>query len=450
MKKFSILLVMMALLAGSGAAFAAPRNNLMEVRRLSNWNPEYLTVTWSGCICYSKESQKTVDYILSLIDVPTRADNSRFFEPTDRNIYNGSYVVSVDGRDAKNWRTDDFYDAMSSPRRHTLVLGHPYREGTYEVVFDGTYPVWMQAQGFHPLTCKWESISNSTPSERFKIRMDNSKDWSKFKTFDWYISTNDVLADKELLEKIDKNFRNAGMKRDEINPDIVFTLSKDANQSIDFTYVPKTEQQVMTGSTSKAVYGWKGSYLGSVTSNNYQTVTSGGYTQKTTVTKAYLEVTILEASRLGEKYAPVIWQMKYNYTEDTAADVDKLYDVAITWVDHPINDMRKKMKSKSAGWHFYNELTAVNFGIILNGNAEVIGLDKASDLVKKSGIKKGDVITDSDFTYHKPMSSGKKGTYSGKLTVNRNGHTEELNFSGCRPANLLQDIEYHAAYTDFE
>ena len=359
-------------------------------------------------------------------------------------------MVSVDGRDAKNWRADDFYDAMSYPRQHVLVLGHPYREGTYEVVFDGSYPVWMQAQGFHPLTCKWEPISNSTPSERFKIRQDNSKDWSKFKTFDWYISTNDVLADKELLEKIDRNFRNAGMKRDEINPDIVFTLSKDANQSIDYTYVPKTEQQVMTGSTSKAVYGWKGSYLGSVTSNNYQTVTSGGYTQKTTVTKAYLEVTILEASRLGEKYAPVIWQMKYNYTEDTAADVDKLYDVAISWVDHPINDMRKKMKSKSAGWHFYNELTTVNFGIILNGNAEVIGLDKASDLVKKSGIKKGDVITDSDFTYHKPMSSGKKGTYSGKLTVNRNGQTMELDFSGCRPVNLLQDIEYHAAYTDFE
>ena len=112
--------------------------------------------------------------------------------------------------------------------------------------------------------------------------------------------------------------------------------------------------------------------------------------------------------------------------------------------------LRKKMKSKSAGWYFYNELTAVNFGIILNGNAEVIGLDKASDLVKKSGIKKGDVITDSDFTYHKPMSSGKKGTYSGKLTVNRNGQTMELDFSGCRPVNLLQDIEYRAAYTDFE
>ena len=116
----------MALLAGSGAAFAVPRNNLMEVRRLSNWNPEYLTVTWSGSICYSKDSQKTVDYILSLIDAPTRADNSRFFNPTDRNIYIGSYVVSVDGRDARNWRADDFYDAMGSPRRHYLVLGHPY------------------------------------------------------------------------------------------------------------------------------------------------------------------------------------------------------------------------------------------------------------------------------------------------------------------------------------
>ncbi len=449
MKKAILLMAVLALLSGTGVVQAAPRNHLMEVQRIPNWNPEYLSVIWSGSICYSKENQEMVDYILSMLDNPTKGDRSRFFNPATPSILIGSYVISVDGKDAKNWCEEDFYEAMSYPRKHYIVLGHPYMEKSYEVIFDGEYPVWMTAQGFHPLTCKWEYLSNDTPSNRFHIRQDRSVDWSKIKTFDWYISTSDVLADRELLEKIDRNFRDAGMKRDEVNPDIVFTLSKDANQSIDYTYVPKTEQHVMTGSTSKAVYGWKGSYLGSVTSNDYQTVTSGGYTQKTTVTKAYLEVNILDASRLGEKLPPIIWQMKYNYTEDKDADVDKLYETAISWVDHPVNDMRRKMKSTTVGRYFYKSLTPVNFGIVLNGDAEVIGLDSASDLVVKSGIKKGDVITAANFILHKSMSRKGRPSYSGNLTVNRNGQVLQLPFSGCHPSNLMKDIEYRAAYTGF-
>ena len=181
--------------------------------------------------------------------------------------------------------------------------------------------------------------------------------------------------------------------RNQDDPDVVFTIVTDANKSVEYNYVPETVEHVQTGSVSTPVYGWKGKYLGSVTNNKYQTVKSGGYTQKTATTTAYLEVDMLEARRLGEKTLPLIWQLKYNYTENVEADVDKLYSTAVSWVDWPIMDEKEEKISTSCSRYFYGDIPLYDFGIILDADSVVVGLDGASDVVKKSGLKLGDRLT---------------------------------------------------------
>ena len=279
--------------------------------------------------------------------------------------------------------------------------------------------------------------------------MDEEVDWTKFKTYDYVITSNDVLLERDLLEKIASKFARVGLKRDQENPDIVFSIVKDANQSIDYTYVPKTEQQVMTGSDSKAVYGWKGAYLGSITTNNYKTVTSGGYTQKTASTSAYLEVNVLETSRIGEKVIPLIWQMKYHYNANAEVDVEKVYENAIDWVKHPVMDMHATMDSETATRYFYDNMSMINMGVILDARSEVIGLDPKSSLVKSSGLKVGDIIKKIDVTKVRSLDANPKVSLKGTLVVERNGVEQTLQFSNVWRVNSYKPIKYYSAYTPF-
>lgn len=458
MKKLFCLLSL-ALLLFATQLQAAERNHLLTVTRTTWWAPDYLVVIWNGSIgCTSKDTR---DYVRKLLVEPDAADQDDFFRPTQPLITIGSVVKAVDGVDAKRWSVDQFYAVIDRPGTHRLTLWHPLAENEYEVVFNGTMPAWMTAQGFHPLTCVWKNVhrpggpvlagyKSSDAASTTNVRVDNNVDWTKFKTFDYIVQTNDVLAEKELLNKIAENFMKVGMRWVPDNPDIVFSIVKDASQSIDYTYVPKTEQQVMTGSNSKAVYGWKGAYLGSVTTNNYQTVTSGGYTQKTAQTQAYLEVNVLETSRIGEKVAPLIWQMKYNYNYNVQGDVDGILNKAASSVTHPVMLLRETKDSETATRWFYDNISMINVGVILDGATQVIGLDGNSSLVKSSGLRIGDYLKGVNVVRTKSLSnSGPSVYYKGSLTVLRNGQTMTLEFDKVRPVNSYKPMSYYASYTRF-
>lgn len=455
MKKLILLLAVLVLPIGRGiTAEAAEPNHLMDIGTAPGWGNN--VVYWNGSIGFYNDSKPTVEYIRSLLTHPTREDMDDFFRPTSPLICIGSWIIAIDGVVVNDMEKriythhSELYRRLESKGPHTIRLGHPFK-GEYEVVTTGTIPAWMTAQGFHPLTCRWTNRGHgrSTYPSNVKIRMDENVDWKKFKTFDYVITSNDVLLERDLLAKIASKFAKAGMKRDEENPDIVFSIVKDANQSIDYTYVPKTEQQVMTGSESKAIYGWKGSYLGSVTSNQYKTVTSGGYTQKTASTSAYLEVNVLETSRIGEKVIPLIWQMKYHYNANAEVDVEKVYENAIDWVKHPVMDMRATMDSETVTRYFYDNMSMINMGVILDARSEVIGLDPKSSLVKSSGLKVGDIIKKIDVTKVRSLDANPKTSLKGTLVVERNGVDQTLKFSNVWRVNSYKPIKYYSAYTPF-
>ena len=233
-----------------------------------------------------------------------------------------------------------------------------------------------------------------------------------------------------------------GLKRDENDPDVVFTIVKDANQSVEYNYVPETEQQVQTGSTSTPVYGWKGTYLGSVTKNKYTTVKSGGYTHKSASTTAYLEIDLLEAKKLGQKTLPLIYQLKYNYQENTDANVDKLYSNAVTWFDWPSEDFSEEKEASGCTRFFYKDIPLYDFGIILAGDGSVIGLDKNSEVVKQSGLKIGDVLKGLDVTEGQTLDNRHRTYYSGTIKVERGGSNKSLKFSKCARTRFFKSINY--------
>lgn len=430
MKKTIILALTLLLPA---FAFARGGQPVMSVDRIRWWDADYLTVTWGGDLTPSwldKNSRDARKYIVSILDSPTKADEKLFWRPSADPVYVGSRVLEVDGRDARGWYPDRFYEAIESPYRHVIKLEYP-AIGEYEVTLGNDLPAWMTAAGFHPAQAKWKTAAYNTMSDRYKIRMDKDAAWRSFKTYDYYFSSDDVLADKELFETICTKLEKVGLTRDENDPDVVFTIVKDANQSVEYNYVPETEQRVQTGSTSTPVYGWKGAYLGSVTTNKYTTVKSGGYTHKSATTTAYLEIDLLEAKKLGQKTLPLIWQLKYNYQENTETNIDKLYAGAVTWFDWPSEDFSEEKTAPGCTRFFYKDIPLYDFGIILDIDATVIGLDKNSDVVKQSGIKIGDVLKGLDVTQGKTLDNRHRTYYSGSIKVERNGADKQLKFSKC-------------------
>ena len=434
MKNFIFLLIAVF---GMTAPIFSQENKLAWFDFIGWWDNEYLTATWGGTIkAHGQDSQKAVDYIVSLVDNATNADRSYYHHLTDPYILFGSRLLEIDGQDAKGMTEKQAYNILAEKRGHTFRLEDP-TDGVYEASINESLPVWMQAYGFQPLTCNWKTESQELP-DNYVIRIDKEAPWRTFKTYDFLILSDDVLADKELLEKIGRVYGQMGFTRDEMNPDILISVTKDANKSIEYTYVPETSQQVQTGSKSYALYGWKGTYLGNYTVNNYKTVKSGGYTQKTASTSAYLEVSVLQASRLGESVIPMIYQLKYNYNKNTDANVDNLYLNAINWVEHPLYDSYSMhhLTSSTCGKYFWNDEPLINFGIVTDAQNVVIGLDRNSDVVNSSGLQKGDKIVAIKSTFKKGMN-GKtsKSTYYGTITVKRNNMQQELKFSRCRKTN---------------
>ena len=427
-------------------AFARGNEPVMGVSRIRWWDADYLTVTWGGDLTPSwldKNSRDARKYIISILDRPTKADEKLFWRPTVEPVYVGSRVLEVDGRDARGWYPDRFYEAIESPYRHVIKLEHP-TEGVYEVNFGNDFPAWMTAAGFHPAHAKWTSKPYNTMSDRYKIRMDKDADWRSFKTYDYYFSSDDVLADKELFATICQKLEKNGLKRDENDPDVVFTIVKDANQSVEYNYVPETEQRVQTGSTSTPVYGWKGAYLGSITTNKYQTVKSGGYTHKSATTTAYLEIDLLEAKKLGQKTLPLIWQLKYNYTENTETNIDKLYANAVTCFDWPTEDFSEEKTTPGVTRFFYKDIPLYDFGIVLDINGTVIGLDKNSQVVKQSGLKIGDVLKGLKVTQGQTLDNKHRTYYSGSIQVERGGSSKQLKFNKCSRTRLLGIMNFAA------
>jgi len=175
------------------------------------------------------------------------------------------------------------------------------------------------------IDCRWdgktsrgENTNANNPNRLpagIRVQAVDSIKFNKICTYDIMITGNDPLTDQKILE----TFCNSGyfgeLTRDEENPDIIVTVSKNANETFSSTYVPPTTQVVNAGSITRPVYNYITRRTSYVTTQQNQYIQSGGYNQDNLNTNIFLEFTILDAKKINDpkqSTPPIIWQMTYN------------------------------------------------------------------------------------------------------------------------------------------
>lgn len=293
------------------------QNHLIEVKRLPNWGKDYLTIV----------------------------DAKRYYDPIERKVKTYGYdyygivdfgllVYKVNDKSAKGMTENEFYNIIDNKDEIRLVLSTNSNHTFYNTVIKkAPYPELFLRYNITP-----EEISSRTNysydkdvnyiENKIKNRDTDFKKYNLYCTevidpdFDWYfvssydflITGNDPLIDKKILQRaVDYSFLS-GLKRDTEHPDILLTISKNADESIQSTYIPPTSRTVNKGSTTRKRYNWITEKEEYVTEQDNYTIHEGGYTQTTNNTNIFLELAMLDAKKINDKNQvapPIVWQITF-------------------------------------------------------------------------------------------------------------------------------------------
>ena len=226
-----------------------------------------------------------------------------------------------------------------------------------------------------------------TKDTSYEERSDEDFDFFPCVNFDFSITSNDPLLDKEI-------FKNSGLRwlnRNESNPDILFTIARDANESISSTYVPPTSRTVNEGSTTKVRYNYilhKNEYI---TTQNNRTIVEGGYTQETKTIDVFLEISALDVKRLNDKsttHPPVVWQTtvkRHIVNPSTNFSVNDELKAFASWMTFPIVDRfvwAEETVYAPVGITYSGQNPHIINEVIEGSRAEKIGLMPGDKLLK--------------------------------------------------------------------
>ena len=396
----SMLLFLCAGTLRSSAQYQA--EHMIEVKRLSNWAPEYLTVTNTW--------------------------NNMTFAPVTTNLKCMSVIVSVNGQDTRDMEESDFYRIIDSEEEEMLVYQTKVMGQNKE------YKCTLKKR-------KGKLLASTYPSAEImptvSLLSDSDIDFFKFNTFDYRLMGDDQLMDKTIMEVFAEHLKAKGLKRSTTAPDIYLYLTKDVNQKIESVYVPSYTTTTTTGDTGIGISNFLGIRGVSVGGNTGKatTRTEETGTMRTNVTAdAYLELSVLEASKLNSDTPPVIWQL--TYSEHKTSEIRLLEYVkehlGKYMLQYPFHE--SMFGEYIATWGVLCENFAVNPTI-----SDVVPGSKAEAL----GCKKDDVIkyvryndTDGDFCTYRPGENFYRDRIIktanmmqiGKQKITKGGITEFCNY----------------------
>lgn len=342
----------------------------IEVKRLSYWAPDYLTVTCNYLyvieILNGKERKEMVD------DLRANMEEFKDFKEEDYIWIDkeksgeipliSCSILEINGKSTRQMSEDDFYKELASGKTHTLkYLLYKFvespKEITAKIVLKDT-PMWLKELSLDKFYKDFgtdeshvvydnEKTRNKETYNSMHLLWDEDFDWSKIKTYDFAITGDDPLMDKDLLKEVEKVLDNTTyLRRDRNNPQMLITLAKESSQSIQSTYVPPTVQTIQTGSQTRTVYNWFTKQNDYVTQNQYQTYREGGYTTNTNVIDEYIELCYLDAKRVKDAQQttpPIIYQQvtERHISTSRQFDIIKDYKAALSWATHPMVELLK-------------------------------------------------------------------------------------------------------------
>lgn len=237
MKKYAIhssirRLLLIVMLAVATNAYADYAEHALIVHRLSNWAPDYLTVT-------------------------NNWDNM-FFSPTPSTLKTLSVITEINGESTKDMEPNDFYTIIDQSSSVTLTYITKIRgenkiytqqlskksgmlfyklaklrdSGTSKDLY------WFnnnkEQRGLKSPTLNWYGYDYNygpTPKMSTTLMADHNIDFFNFCTFDYMVAGDDYMVDLGLVRTLTKELEKKGLKYDPNNPDlhVYFTKSADAN-----------------------------------------------------------------------------------------------------------------------------------------------------------------------------------------------------------------------------
>lgn len=288
--------------------------HLIEVGSFPYFAPNYLVIT-------------NTNEIVAEITLEGKY-SERSFRPysASDDVSLGAIILEINGVSAEGMDKNTFYDILDHSGKEVSLRLRGYKIGRRNGDLHREYNVVLTPLatlsddkyvfgGFEFVNTEWKSYpfkdqtlaENRHTKANYISRYDRDFDFSKVKTYDYVILSEDnPLLDKEIVDQLSL----LSLKRDQENPDIVVSVTRNADESIVTNYVPPTSHVVNEGSVITPYYNYLTRQTEYITENKSRIVREGGYTVNTTTADTYLEITVLDASKLNDprqRYAPVVW-----------------------------------------------------------------------------------------------------------------------------------------------
>lgn len=220
---------------------------------------------------------------------------------------------------------------------------------------------------------------NSEPNNEISILGDESKSLMDYKTFDFdYISKDESLLEKNLLNKLEKQLTTFGLVRNSENPEILIIINFYSGQTEQ--YVPP--QQIIS-TKIQSYFNW---YWGNIPVPITESKTREGYSKITYLTNINLK--LLDTKEIAtSKVPPVLWSASYSEVSPEKVFIsdfaDKVFTHLLLQFPKVVNENCKNLK----------EDTYTFTGIIFDKRNPLIIADVLpGSPANQAGIRKGDVI----------------------------------------------------------
>ena len=450
MKMLQILMLLVCAVcfkANAQNTLACGFKHVIEVGRYTNWGKEYLTITKPNLFNLNQNGQ--------VIPLHYTYEFAEPYKGKDGVLAGGDLILEVDGVSAKGWTKEQFYQKVDGRRDViSLKIWAAIDRGVYDAKIRPLYDTPDEAKVYGNMFADLNGPETATTFEYRKqqlkknniiceILSDEEFDFFPCRYYDYLITGNDPLLDKEILKKL--NIKG-GMERNEEHPDLLITIAKDASESISSTYVPPTSRVVQNGSTIQM--GKIGKYWSPIITPKYSTVREGGYNKETKTADIYLEITVLDVKRLNDStmtHPPVVYKatMKRHVLNPNFNSSDELKAYASWMYLPPTID-----KSIMHGPTFYAPL-GISFS---NSDPKVITEVAPGSRAEKAGLQPGDVITKVDMPnaaklYRQKIKSDVKTQGWGALVYNDAIYDIEVMTEGNKMKVQIPPVSVQGAYS---
>lgn len=292
--------------------------HVFEVKRLSNWAPEYLTVTNNWCNLFLDSAPSTLKVL--------------------------SVITEINDKSTAGMEPEDFYQIIDNYNEfsisyQTKIRGQNKSFSCKLIKYDGRMNYDARITRDEWFFSFRDSEGEKSPRESTTIFVDLYTDLFKYNTFDFLLSGDDIGTDYGLIQGFAEELEKKGLVFDPSNPDIHLFLTHQANNRIESIYQPHIVSHSnssfnQVGNTtfyygSYASWGRSGAESTLTSTSSVQDV---GHAGTFVDSDLFVQVSVLDAKMMDSARPPIVWQMitsKHFVTEVNTLEYAKKLKAAI-------------------------------------------------------------------------------------------------------------------------